>query len=380
LTVGFYSPLPPARSGVADYSAELLRALEPLGPVKVNARDHAAHLDVSLYHLGNNGLHREIYGDAVRKPGVAVLHDAVLHHFFLGSENEREYVAEFVYNYGHWSEDLAHELWRRRARSAADPEYFRYPMIKRVVERSKAVIVHNPRAAALVQEHVRGTTVHEIPHLFAMPSDLPSAAEIIRWRDRLGVPAHVFLVGIFGHLRESKRLLALLRAFRRARASAEMMLLVAGDFVSSDLARAAEPLLRDAPGILRLGHLDDREFWLCASAVDACVNLRYPMAGETSGIAIRLMGLGKTVLVSSGEETSRFPEAACIRVDPGHAEEEMLCQYLVWLARHPEDSRAIGQRAAAYIHEHHSPQRAARLYWKALEDCYHKTKSTVTAV
>ncbi len=105
------------------------RAGQPLGAVQVNARD----ADVPLYHLGNNRLHGEIYEQALKTPGVAVLHDAVLHHFFLGGENEREYVAEFVYNYGHWSEDLARELWRRRSRSAADPEYFRYPMIKRVV-------------------------------------------------------------------------------------------------------------------------------------------------------------------------------------------------------------------------------------------------------
>ena len=278
--------MPPARSGVADHSAELLRALEPLGAVQLNARDS----DVPLYHLGNNPLHREIYSHALANPGVAVLHDAVLHHFFLGRENEREYVTEFVYNYGHWSEDLARELWRRRSRSAADPEYFRYPMIKRVVERSRAVIVHNPRAAALVHEHVRGTTVHEIPLLFTLPDDLPATSEVIRWRARLGVAPHVFLVGVFGHLRESKRLLALLRAFRRARNSAEIVLLVAGDFVSSDLARAAEPLLRDDPGMLRMAYLDERDFWLCASAVDACINLRYPMAGETSAIAIRLMG------------------------------------------------------------------------------------------
>ena len=368
--------MPPTRSGVADHSAELLRALEPLGAVELNARDS----DVPLYHLGNNPLHREIYGHALANPGVAVLHDAVLHHFFLGRENEREYVTEFVYNYGHWSEDLARELWRRRSRSAADPEYFRYPMIKRVVERSRAVIVHNPRAAALVDEHVRGTTVHEIPLLFTLPDDLPSASEVIRWRARLGVAPHVFLVGVFGHLRESKRLLALLRAFRRARTSAEIVLLVAGDFVSSDLARAAEPLLRDDPAILRMAYLDERAFWLCASAVDACINLRYPMAGETSAIAIRLMGLGKTVLVSAGDETSRFPESACIRVDPGQAEEDMLAEYLVWLARCPDDARAIGQRAAGHIREHHSPQRVARLYWRALTDCYHRTKSAVNAV
>jgi len=373
LTVGFFSPLPPARSGVADYSAALLRALSPLGAVKVNGRD----ADVPLYHLGNNRLHGEIYGHALKTPGVAVLHDAVLHHFFLGGENEREYVAEFVYNYGHWSEDLARELWRRRSRSAADPEYFRYPMIKRVAERSRAVIVHNPRAAALVHEHVRGATVHEIPHLFALPPDLPARSEVIRWRAELGVASHTFLVGVFGHLRESKRLLALLRAFHRARRSADIVLLVAGDFVSSDLARSVEPMLRDDAGILRIGYLDERDFWLCASAVDACINLRYPMAGETSGIAIRLMGLGKTVLVSAGDETSRFPEAACVRVDPGQAEEEMLCEYLVWLACCPDDCRAIGRRAAEYIREHHSPAHVAGLYWRALTDCYHKSKSNL---
>jgi glycosyltransferase involved in cell wall biosynthesis len=375
VTVGFFSPLPPARTGVADYSAQLLRALAPLGSVKVKARD----ADVALYHLGNNPLHREIYSQALAKPGVAVLHDAMLHHFFLGAGSEEQYVAEFIYNYGRWSEDLARELWRRRSRSAADPEYFRYPMIKRVVERSRAVIVHNPRAAELVREHVPGATVHEIPHLFALPADLPAVSEVIRWRAARGIPPHVFLVGVFGHLRESKRLMALLRAFQRARHSADMVLLIAGDFVSSDLARAAEPLLASDAGIQRMGYLDERDFWLAASAVDACINLRYPMAGETSGIAIRLMGLGKTVLVSAGEETSRFPESACVRVDPGQAEEEMLVEYLVWLARHPDDSRGIGQRAADYIRQHHAPARVAQLYWQALEDCYHRNTSAISS-
>ncbi len=370
MTVGFFSPLPPARSGVADYSAALLRALGPLGSVRVNARD----ADVELYHLGNNAMHREIYSRALARPGVAVLHDAVLQHFFLGAGDKQQYVAEFVYNYGQWSEDLARELWRRRSRSAADPEYFRYPMLKRVAERSHAMIVHNPRAAELVEEHLRGATVHEIPHLFALPADLPSASEVIRWRAALGIAPHTFLVGVFGHLRESKRLMALLRAFRRARLSADIALLVAGNFVSTDLARSAEPLLSNDAGILRMGYLDERDFWLAASAVDACVNLRYPMAGETSGIAIRLMGLGKPVLMSAGQETSRFPESACVRVDTGPAEEEMLVEYLVWLARNPDDSLAIGQRAAAHIRQHHAPDRVAKLYWKALEDCYQKVQ------
>ena len=59
-------------------------------------------------------------------------------------------------------------------------------------------------------------------------------------RQRLGVATHEFLFGVFGYLRESKRLFAVLRTFARLRESRpDARLLIAGPFVSSDLARAA---------------------------------------------------------------------------------------------------------------------------------------------
>jgi len=366
LKAGFFSPLPPARTGVADYSAELLRALQPLGAVAVNSPD----TDIALYHLGNNQLHSDIYQRALEEPGVVVLHDAVLQHFFLGSLSEPDYIREFVYNYGGWNEGLARDLWLHRARSAADPQYFRYPMLRRIAERSLAVIVHNPRAAEMTRQHAPAAVIHEIPHLWAAPQ-LPADSDVIRLRAELGLFPHTFLFGVFGHLRESKRLPAVLRAFEKARGAADMALLIAGDFVSSDLARSLEPML-GSPGILRVGYTAERDFWRYASAVDACVNLRYPAAGETSGIAIRLMGIGKPVILTAAPETSRFPESACLRVDPGVAEEEMLAEYMVWLARFPEDAGAIGQRAAGHIREFHAVDRVARLYWQALQGCYHK--------
>jgi glycosyltransferase involved in cell wall biosynthesis len=366
--VGFFSPLPPARTGVADYSAALLDALKPLGSVEVNARN----ADIALYHIGNNQLHREIYRRALEAPGVVVLHDAVLHHFLLGTLSEREYVAEFVYNYGGWNEDLARDLWKRRARSAADPAYFRYPMLKRLAERSRALIVHNPGAAAMLRSHAPDAVIYEIPHLFAAPAQPPASSDIIRLRQRMGISGHTFLFAVFGHLRESKRLASVLRAFERARRDiADMALLVAGDFVSSDLARSMGPLLRTIPDVRRVGFTEEPEFWRYAAASDACINLRYPAAGETSGISIRMMGIGKPVLMNDGMETSRFPDPACVRVDAGVHEEEMLAEYMLWLARFPDDARAVGQRGADYIREQHAPARAARLYWDALTACYH---------
>jgi glycosyltransferase involved in cell wall biosynthesis len=365
MKVGLYSPFPPARSGVADYSAALLAAMRPGGAIEPNP----ASCDIAIYQLGNNQLHAEIYQRALRHPGIAVVHDAVLQHFFLGSLDEDRYVAGFVYNYGVWTEDLARQLWQTRARSATDPRFFRYPMLKRIAEASRAVIVHNPAAAAIVRTHAPGADVREIPHLFG-GARTPPAYEVERLRAKLGIGAKT-LFGVFGHLRESKRLLPVLRAFHRARLSAEMEmeLLIAGEFASSDLARAAGPLM-NAEGIRRIGYLAESDFWLYASAIDACINLRYPPAGETSGIAIRLMGLGKPVLMTRGCEVSRFPPDACLQVDAGPAEEDMLTDLMLWLAQSPKDARAIGMRAAAYIGEHHDIDKVARMYWEVVANCY----------
>lgn len=360
MTVGFHGPLPPARSGVADYCATLLEELRRHGNVAVAAE----RSDVALYHLGNNRMHAAIYRRALEQPGVVVLHDAVLHHFLLGQLDETAYIDEFIYNYGGWHRSLARELWRARGTSGSDPRYFEYPMLRRVVERSLAVVVHNPAAAALVLRHVSSVRVVEIPHLFS-PPELPAIADSLRWRQCLGV-GPVCMFGVFGYLRESKRLLQVLDVFSRVhRELPQTALLVAGQFASGDLERAARPLL-SAPGVLRLPYLEEREFWLAARAVDACINLRYPTAAETSGISIRLMGLGKPVLVTEGGENARFPEDACIRIPAGLAEPDSLYHHLILLSSFPTVAAALGERAAAAIAAGHGIERVGKAYWNVL--------------
>jgi len=361
MKVAYYAPLPPARTGVADYAAALLASLRRHGSVEPSARG----ADIALYQMGNNQLHRAIYQRALVEPGVVVLHDAVLHHFYLGALDRQAYIEEFVYNYGEWNRDLADELWRGRASSAAGRRYFDYPMLKRIAERARAVVVHNPAAARMVREHAPRAAVIEIPHLFA-PPPMPADWEVIRLRQRLGVPGGAFLFGVFGYLRESKRLCAVLRAFAALRRERpDVCLLVAGAFVSSDLARATAPLL-GAPGVVRRPYLAERDFWRAALAVDACINLRYPAAGETSGIAIRLMGAAKPVMLTNGLENSGYPETGCVRIESGTAEEDSLWHHMMLLASVRAAAREVGGRAAGYIKTYHQAERVAGFYWDVL--------------
>jgi len=85
--VAYYSPLPPERSGIADYSALLLPALRRRMEVEVARRRRPAlrRTDVALYHVGNNPQAHGWIVDALRRrPGVVVLHDLVLHHLVAG--------------------------------------------------------------------------------------------------------------------------------------------------------------------------------------------------------------------------------------------------------------------------------------------------------
>ncbi len=65
IKVAFFSPLPPARSGIADYSAALLEELKKLVDVEVFASKPLSfdprNFDVALYQVGNNVYHDFCY-------------------------------------------------------------------------------------------------------------------------------------------------------------------------------------------------------------------------------------------------------------------------------------------------------------------------------
>jgi glycosyltransferase involved in cell wall biosynthesis len=142
-------------------------------------------------------------------------------------------------------------------------------------------------------------------------------------------------------------------------------LLLAGEVVSKDLERV---LQNEAPhpAIRRLGRLNERDFRIAAAAVDCCLNLRYPGAGESSGIAVRLMGLGKPVIVTDNAENADFPPAAVLRVSPGVAESEELFEHMLLVTEFSAIAREIGSEARLHIRQRHGLDQVARQYWEVL--------------
>ncbi len=347
------SPLPPAPTGVAEYSARIGSELAKHAPVALlppSEAGRAREFKRVIYQIGNNGLHAPVYKASLEHSGMIELHDAVLHHMLLGVLTRCEYEDEFAYNEGENNRPLAAGLWQDRALSGSDERFFRYPLLRRLVESAAGVIVHNPgarRSAASVEGHPR---IWEIPHYAEAParSLFESDDEL---RNRWSIPSDSFVVACFGHQRPTKRLRSVLEACRRI--GSNCLLLIVGDFVEREYEHALGARLKSRR-VVRIPYVSDDNFWRLVFLTDVCVNLRYPPAGETSANAMKLMAAGKPVIVTRSEEHAALPDGTVIQIDSGEPEIEMLTECLLWLMREPDVRATVGREAATHVQTAHS--------------------------
>src|SRR3954447_9564150 len=348
MRVAFFSPLPPARSGIADYSEALLRELRHCVDVEVlTAASPHANADIAVYQIGNNGYHGFVYESALRDPGVVVMHESNLHHLMADLTIRRgdwdAYVRECEYDGG----PAARAYAERVRKLEVGPDYEGVPMTRRLLERSRGVIVHSK----FMQDEVRraGFTgpIAVIPHGAWIPE-----ADRNAFRHRLGLDEFTPLVGIFGFLKPYKRIAESLRAFKRlVRLAPTARMILVGEphpeFPVESMIRS----MNLSAHVRVLGFTPIEDFAGYIGACDVVLNLRYPTVGESSGSMLRALGLGKPVLVSEVGAFAEFPDDVCLKVPVGHGEEDLIYEYLNLLASRPEVRREIGERARRYVEE-----------------------------
>jgi glycosyltransferase involved in cell wall biosynthesis/SAM-dependent methyltransferase len=367
MRVAFFSPLPPCRSGIADYSETLAEHLKHLVDLEVFADGDRpfdpSRFDVALYHLGNNPHHGFVYEAALRHPGVVVMHESNLHHLMAALTIQRNdwdaYLRACEYEGG--PEALA---YARRARALeVGPDYEGLRMIRRVLESTRAVAVHSQFMVDEMQAAGFGGPIARIPHGAWIPR-----ADRNAWRYRLGLDEATPLIGIFGFLKPYKRIAESLRAFRRLLrvTPAAKMILVGEPHPEFPLQSLIQTLGLSA-AVRLMGFTPIADFTGYMAACDIVLNLRYPTVGESSGSLLRALGLGKSVLVSGIGAFQELPDDVCLKVPVGAGEEDLIFEYLNLLASRPDVARALGERAARYVKEECSWDRVAGLYASFLQ-------------
>jgi glycosyltransferase involved in cell wall biosynthesis len=371
MRIAYFSPLPPQKTGIATYSAHLLTALREMADIEVLDATVAADAlvspdghDARLYHLGNNPwFHLDIYRTLVRHPGVVVLHDTVLYYLIAGL-GVGGLVKEFCLNLGPDRlgelEALLAACPQRDILQYPHPE--RYPLLRRVLEQARAIIVHSRTAEHTVRTAGYGGLVEVVSQPWhAEPDADVDPRQSQGRRAELGVAPHEILIGSFGFVGPTKRLIPLLRAVARIKERCPVKVLIVGEGderpIEQEIGR-----LRLGGAVRRLGFVTDQEFTRHLSLADIVANLRYPSMGESSATLIQAFGLAKPCIVTDDAWFGELPNATVCKVRHGPREVDELTEALATLVCDPALRHRLGHHAKAYVERHCAVQDIARRY------------------
>lgn len=356
-----FTPLPPERNGIADYSALLLGALAPFyGVVAVTDAEavpppHGVRIGVDeadrrlaavparvLHQIGNNPGHSFVLRALRRHPGVVTLHDPGLGWLY---ETSGESLATRIAAMAAAPAGLGAVYGRHKRdgfASAADPVLFDHAA--EVLARAPAVVVHSryaqARLRALHGEAARHVVV--VPHLLPPLAPIPRAAA----RARLGLPADEPIVLTAGFGSAGKRLDWVVEAVA---AVPGLRWIHAGEARPDEFDLAAR--VAERPGLAErvsiTGWLDEAALTDHLAAADALVNLRFPSLGESSGSLARAFALGLCCLVSDTGAYAELPADAVLHV-PLATTVPALMAALWAIAERPECAWTIGAAGQAW--------------------------------
>jgi len=340
--VEIWSPLPPLASGVADYVEEQLETLDRVfdltlcaeNPDQVDGALRARYRVIAqtasdgaalrVYHVGNSPLHGSIYREALRTPGVVVLHEWNLHELLLSfavtSNHFDEYRRQMRREHGEAGSiaagAIASALGGRHWTSV-------FPLNAEILARALGVVCLSRSTAARVAESAPGTPLLHLPHHALLRSNARNRTEA---RARLGFDERARIVLAPGLGTASKSLDVARAAMGSLRSRVEDALLVTvggGSAPATTDDRASERAL---------GRVDLQTLGDALLAADVVLALRFPSRGETSGVLMRALAAGRAAVVSSGSTADEdLPEGVVARVNPGPGEVRELGAVLQFL-------------------------------------------------
>lgn len=375
LRLNVFTPLPPVLTDIANHSAGWLPHLAALADVAVwtaqagweladapglSVREFdpaslPAHelnaADATFFNFGNNaGFHREIFQAALQVPGIAVLHDLSLQHFFAALAGSQAGAAAYL------------DLMRRHhgAEGAADAERFllgklpvdglaeRYPLTLGAADRAIALVSHNAAGVEALRPRTR-LPVFYVP-LSLRFSDVPEP------RRARSAPPHRLVV--FGFIGANRRLASTLQALAALPERGLFRLDILGQIDDRAGTEAMVAQLGLGDEVRLHGYVTTETLNRALAEADLAINLRFPTMGEASGSQLRIWAHALPSLVSRVGWYATLPEDAVFHVDPAD-EVAALVRHLTAFHAGQERYLAAGRRGREIVVAIHAPERYA---------------------
>jgi glycosyltransferase involved in cell wall biosynthesis len=382
MKIALFSPLHPMKSGISDYTEEMLPLLKkhfeidlyvdpqfvPTGdslrsqfgvfPFRPEAFSASAY-DAVVYHMGNYyPAHRVVY-DALRKnPGIVVLHDYVLQGFYARraevEKNFGEYRGLLETHYGKAGSEIADGVFRRVQPPIWETEEaLDFPLNEEVLGLATGLIVHSAFVKRLVQRKTAKPIIR-IPHHGHVLKTFDRAAERKKW----GIGPDDILVSSMGFVNRNRRYELVIAALGEL-ADSRLSYFIAGE----DRGKLLRDVIAGSKikvSVQSFLPLEELESLIVAS--DICVNLRYPTMGESSGALLRQMGYARPTLITNCGSYAEIPDWAAVKIQPDLDEAALLKAHLAALIKDPDLRESLGREASSYVRSECDLEKCVRGY------------------
>lgn len=371
--IDVFSPLPPLQTDIGNHTAGVLRALSRKahvrawtsqeGPVELAAPEVEVRrfrpddlpvatlnqADATFYNLGNNArFHLDIYQAARRVPGIVVLHDIRLQHFFAnyaerpGADREF-YLAQLEASHGpalraKGEAFIAGKLDFEELVAEA-------PMTLATLAGATGGVLHNAVELAALE----GQT--HVP-LYGLPLSFDFGPLPARRKPAYGdAPSRLVMFGFIGG---NRRLLPVLETLAAMPDRDQYRLDIYGIVEQADEADALIARAGLSGLVTRHGFVPEADLDAALVASDLALNLRWPSMGEASGSQLRLWAAGCPSLVTDVGWYAQLPPETVFLVDPND-ERGGIEAHLRALRRDPAAYARAGLAGRRVLERLHSP-------------------------
>jgi len=378
MNLNWFSPLPPAKTGIADFVSGVLpllsrraqvtlwtdqtkwdRSIEQHAEVRSYRLEQMPWMDLNrgdlnFYNLGNNHLfHGSIWQVARRQPGAVILHDLSLHEFFDSLYREQwqdtdGYLAHMENHYGEEGRNAAAESVRNGATSIhALTE--RYPLTALALENSLGVLVHTREAYEELKQANRWVLAYA-PLPFSPKPPTPLSRE---QPQRIRVNGQPYRLIVFGFINRNRRLDLLLETLAQYPQKDKFLLDIYGEVWDPGHIRKQIQVLGLGRQVTLRGFASESELDVALGNADLAVNLRYPTMGEASISQLRIWAHGLPSLVTRVGWYGGLPDNVVAHVRPEHEALDIQDHLNAFLAE-PDRFARMGEQGRQLLAEQHS--------------------------
>ncbi len=401
--LAFVSPLPPERSGISDYSAELLPLLTRYYDVDVivdqktittpwiNAncqihnvrwfKQHANKYERVVYQFGNSAFHEHMFELLDAIPGIVILHDfflsGIIAHMELHNQQTNYFAKELYYAHGYAALEALF-----KTDDIADV-IMRYPCNARVLQYAQGVIVHTEYSRQLAQRWYGEKYAHDwqaIPLLRAMSAKQNAYTA----RKALDLQTDNFIVCSFGMLAETKSNDRLLTAWLASELSHQehCQLIFVGENPDGRYGQALRKKIHDSHAAKRIiitGWTDATTYKNYLLAADCAVQLRRLSRGETSAAVLDCMNYGLPTIANAHGSMAELPAETIYKLEDNFTDTDLVTA-LNTLWRDNGLRAQFAEHSFEHIRRYHAPHICAQQYYESIENFYRQATTSTSVL